>query len=95
NCVDKEEILIFLVASSVSPQLLQYLFGADDLMSLNHQLKQSLFPPSLLSMLNRMSSHSCCKSKNCVVRQNHSAAGVGFSDMLVEDQNNGVMSCVD
>ncbi|KAJ3736609.1 hypothetical protein DFJ43DRAFT_1143375 [Lentinula guzmanii] len=68
--IDNEETTILWIGSSVSPQLLNDLFGTEDIFSLD---------PHMFF----------------IARQNLDAAEIEFSDMLVEDQNNGTMGYLD
>ena len=115
---DNEETTIFWVGSSASPQLLNDLFGVDDINSINPYMVH-LFPlRSFLTLGSFLSQHSLPTlsttlskqvhnilahrralrgrpTKMYIARQNLDAAEIEYSDMLVEDQNNGAMSYFD
>ncbi|KAK0192430.1 Sec23/Sec24 trunk domain-containing protein [Armillaria mellea] len=98
--IDNMEVIIFWIGASVSPQILLDLFAVDDIMNLDIQMVRC---PSYRHDCHRkvrnIITHNRLKRgytpKMLVARQNMDAAEIEFSDMLIEDQNNGTMSYVD
>ncbi|KAF5357009.1 hypothetical protein D9756_006489 [Leucocoprinus leucothites] len=99
--MDNDEIAIFWVGSGASPQLLLDLFDTDDFMSIDTRMHHLPRLPTTLStqvhniMTNRTLSRGGRKPKIYVARQNQDAVELEFSDMLIEDQNNGALSYTD
>ena len=115
--LDNEEMMVFWVGSSVSPQLLQDLFGVDDIMTLSprtvrkcsrffifrwfaaiqHQLPN--LNTTLSNQVRNILAHRFEQRgrlvRMYVARQNLDGIEIEFSDMLVEDRNNGAMSYFD
>ncbi|KAF8815725.1 sec24-related protein [Phlegmacium glaucopus] len=90
--IDNAEVVIFWIGSSVSPQLLLDLFGTEDINALNPYTATRTPNPSYQAF---QPAQRGWPGKMYIARQNLDAAEIEFSDMLVEDQNNGAMSYTD
>ncbi|KAJ3571790.1 hypothetical protein NP233_g3515 [Leucocoprinus birnbaumii] len=99
--MDNDEMVIFWVGSGASPQLLLDLFGTDDFMSIDTRVHHIPRLSTTLStqvhniMTNRTLTRGGRKPRIFIARQNQDAVELEFSDMLVEDQNNGAMCYTD
>ncbi|TFK19750.1 protein transporter SEC24 [Coprinopsis marcescibilis] len=98
--IDNEELIMFWVGSSVSPSILQDLFGLDDF---NQISPHTYHLPHINSTLSQQVRNILADRyaqrgrlpKMMIARQNQDGTEIEFSDMLVEDQNNGAMSYID
>ncbi|TDL14313.1 hypothetical protein BD410DRAFT_797254 [Rickenella mellea] len=100
--IDNEETMVLWVGTSVSPALLKDLMDCDNLLQLD-----TLNPhiPNLPTLISKQV-HTVLASRKAlrggspppkfmIARQNLDASEIEFSDMLVEDTNNGAMSYLD
>ncbi|KAF9010208.1 sec24-related protein [Cyathus striatus] len=95
--IDNGEWMIFWVSNSASPQLLQDLFEVDDIQNIGKNIHELPTIPTVFStQVRNIISHRFAerghRSPISIVRQDMDGLEIEFSDMLVEDENNGAMS---
>ncbi|KAI0066899.1 protein transporter SEC24 [Artomyces pyxidatus] len=99
--IDNEELQVLWIGQSVSPQLLQDVFGVDDVADLDTQTTVLPQLPSVLSrqirniIAYRRREKGGRATKLILARQNLDGAEIEFADMLVEDHNNAALSYLD
>lgn len=92
--------MIFWVGSDVSRQVLYELFGVQDLLALNSNMTylpvlNTHLSQQVHNILAYRYSQRGYTPQMLFARQNMDGMEIEFSDMLVEDQNNGAMSYLD
>ncbi|KAK7680202.1 hypothetical protein QCA50_016711 [Cerrena zonata] len=99
--IDDEETIMFWIGASVSPRLLQDLFGVDDINNIDRTTHQLPHLPTLLStqvrniLAHRKVERGGRLPRFMIARQNMDGTEIEFSDMLIEDQNNAALSYLD
>ncbi|PPQ66006.1 hypothetical protein CVT24_011950 [Panaeolus cyanescens] len=98
--IDNEEQMIFWIGQGVNPKVLNDLFGVDDVSGMDvHMHALPRLPTTLSTQVHNIIEQRRVQrgipTKMLIARQDMDASEIEFSDMLVEDQNNGAMSYID
>ncbi|KAL0959594.1 hypothetical protein HGRIS_011303 [Hohenbuehelia grisea] len=98
--MDNDITTTIWVGTGVSPQLLSDLFGVDDFYSINPNMTRlpvldTLFSTQVRNIITHRRLQRGYATRFIVTRQNTDGTELEFSDMLVEDLNNGAMSYAD